>query len=122
MSIAIARIRSSIGRHRGWRGLSWVLAFAVMFMAWPQIDLHAHAKGEQAHTHALQHDAHDQQAPEDLDAPGVMHVHDASSVAWTLPSRQAPIAAVPLAVWDPALTFDSGALAAPPPPHRPPIA
>jgi hypothetical protein len=51
-----------------------------------------------------------------------MHVHDASSVAWTLPSRQAPIAAVPLAVWDPALTFDSGALAAPPPPHRPPIA
>ena len=122
MSSAIARIRNAVGRHRGWRALSWFLALAVMFMAWPQIHLHANAEGERPHTHALQHDAHDQQAPEDLDAPGVMHVHDASSVAWTLPSRQAPIAAVPLAVWDPALTFDSGALAAPPPPHRPPIA
>ncbi len=122
MRFVITRVRHAIGSHRGWRGFSWILAFAVMLMAWPQIDLHAHAEGEQTHTHELQHDTHDQQATEDLDAPGVMHLHDASSVAWTLPSRQPQIAAAPLSAWHPALTFDSGALAAPPPPHRPPIA
>lgn len=122
MTSAITRLRNAVRRHRGLRCLSFVLAFALLFVAWPQLDLHAHAKGEQSHSHAFDHNSHDQQAPEDLDAPGVMHLHDASSAAWTLPSCQTQIAAVPLKAWHLALTFDSGALAAPPPPHRPPIA
>lgn len=93
-----------------------------MAVAWPQLELHSHAKGEQAHSHAVEHDAHDAQSPGDFDATGVIHLHDASSVAWTLPSCQAQIAAVPPAAWVPALAFDSGELAALPPPHRPPIA
>lgn len=121
MKSAITRIRDAIRRHRGLRALSLVLAFALMFVAWPQLELHSHTKGDQTHSHAFEHDAHDQQVPEDLDAPGVMHLHDASSVAWTLPSSQSLIAAAPLPAWNLTLMFDSGALAAPPPPHRPPI-
>lgn len=122
MTSAITRLRDAIRRHRGWRCLSVVLAFALMFVTWPQLELHAHAKGDQAHAHALEHDAHDQQVPDDAASPGVMHLHDASTVAWTMPTGHAPIAMVPPSAWSLALTFDSGALAALPPPHRPPIA
>jgi hypothetical protein len=122
MTSVIARLRYATRRHRGLRCLSVVLAFALMLVTWPQLELHSHVKGDHAHSHSVEHHAHDHQIPEDLDAPGVMHLHDASSVAWTLPSCQAQIAAVPLAAWNPAPTFDSGTLAAPPPPHRPPIA
>ncbi|MCE7932471.1 MAG: hypothetical protein DYH17_13995 [Xanthomonadales bacterium PRO6] len=93
-----------------------------MCMTWPQLELHSHAKGDQAHAHALEHDADDQQIPDDSESPGVMHVHDASAVAWTLPSRQPQITAVPPVSWTPSLIFDSGAQAALPPPRRPPIA
>jgi len=122
MTSAITRIRDALRRHRGLRALSLVLAFALLFVTWPQLELHSHVKGDQTHAHAVEHAAHDQQVPEDHDAAGVMHLHDASSVAWTLPSCQSHIAAVPLPAWNPALIFDSGARAAPPPPHRPPIA
>jgi hypothetical protein len=123
MKPAIACLRNAISRQYGWRGFSMVLAFALMFVGWPQIDLHAHGKGDKAHVHALDHDADDHQFPEDPGAPGVMHVHDASSgFAWALPSRPSQIAAMPLAAWIPALTSAAGPLPARPPPQRPPIA
>jgi hypothetical protein len=122
MTPAIKRLRRAIGRNRGLRALSLLLAFALLFVAWPQLEVHSHVDGGQAHSHALGHHAHDAQLPDDPDAPGVAHLHDASTVAWTLPLCQTQIAAVPAAAWNPALGFNPGAVTALPPPHRPPIA
>lgn len=121
MSPAITRIRNAIGRQSGFRGLSLVLVLALMCMTWPQLELHAHAQGDQAHSHAIGHDGHDKQVPDDLDAPGVMHLHDTPSLACALPSQQPHIATVPIAVMNAPLLFKSPALAAQSPPHRPPI-
>jgi hypothetical protein len=121
MPPAITCLRHAIGRHSGYRGLRLVLAFALLCMSWPQLELHTHAHGDQAHTHAIGHDAHDPQGPDDPDAPGVMHVHDTATAACALPCPQPPMATAPVSVLNAALASCSPVLAAQSPPHRPPI-
>ena len=123
MQAVLTQFRNAFGRHRGLRALSLCMAFAMLFVTWPQLELHAHARGEHAHAHVLEHETHHHyQIPDGVGDAEVIHVHDASSFVWTLPSSVALVAAMPPAPWNPARKFDPGALAAPPPPHRPPIA
>lgn len=122
---SVATCRIALARTAWLRGVGLLLAIAVMASGLPRWEVHAHEAAERQHTHAGGPAEHHEPAPpaESDPADVVAHLHDAASLSATLPMVE-PLEcrSIPRYVWMPPFQLAPAAIAAGPPPQRPPIA
>jgi hypothetical protein len=122
MTSGIARARSLLARHRLWRGVCLLLAFALTCLTWPQWEVHVHASADHTHPLPLDHEEPALAAGADSSAGAHVHVHDAHAPSFMLSARSAMLARAPSGRWHAVPGIRPATYPAWPPPQRPPIA
>ncbi len=116
----LTRMRHATSHHRGLRALSWLLMFSMIWLAWPQLQVHAHDGSVQVHQHSTDAHAHSPRSAES-DAGQLIHLHDSPALTFALLSPVNQVPDAPLSGWRMILEPAPSPVTASAPPHRPPI-